>query len=652
MAEDSGFGIKKYKKIQKLDRPGLGFKSETTTQQSLAVIEPDEEGNRSALSLMNTTLARKDIVWQKRPILSSVADWAAFLRVHYPKTATGKQQLDGKLRAVKSKFDVLDEFKVRDARSKANPFEAVMKAGFQNRAAVKLAELDYLFDFELVKKNKETGLLFAGDLCGGPGGFSEYILWHRKWKARVLGLTLRNGTDDFQPGKFRKDAPSATFRAVYGPSGTGDIYDARVRSSFIGAALEVTQNVGLHLVVADGGFSVAGQENDQERLSSRLVACQLSVGLAVLREGGWLVCKLFDCWLPITQQLIYLFCLLFEATTVVKPLQSRPANSERYIVCKGLKARPPQPVMKFLESLCCLADEKAWTDNLHIWDTSAQEIPKAAVEWLAGLNETFGQRQLTALERQLKYACSPFLSITIDRDDICKTLLQHWQIPEHGTGAQYGEQLICYTDGSPQRTTLGSQVLGGAIYGLRTDPTDHVQQQSETTFVFQLPAGGTRALFIKDCKTTDVLARSGIITPKWLRPTCALPDTVLDVWIPLLGETCFVLDAWFLPLTDTAEACTFTQPVEARQATVKQFVTALAHPQLQYIQPLRHTGQLTPVFTQSIQYDSVVLCGDNLPTVSIVTAVGSLAKKQPLTVLRKQQLVSSSASTMPNLRLF
>ena len=37
-------------------------------------------------------------------------------------------------------------------------------------------------------------LLYFADICAGPGGFSEYVLWRKGWQAKGFGFTLR-GTD-------------------------------------------------------------------------------------------------------------------------------------------------------------------------------------------------------------------------------------------------------------------------------------------------------------------------------------------------------------------------------------------------------------------------------------------------------------------------
>lgn len=40
-------------------------------------------------------------------------------------------------------------------------------------------------------------LLYFADVCAGPGGFSEYVLYRKKWKAKGFGFTLK-GDHDFR----------------------------------------------------------------------------------------------------------------------------------------------------------------------------------------------------------------------------------------------------------------------------------------------------------------------------------------------------------------------------------------------------------------------------------------------------------------------
>ena len=38
-------------------------------------------------------------------------------------------------------------------------------------------------------------LLYFADLCAGPGGFSEYVLWRKGWQAKGFGFTLRGNSN-------------------------------------------------------------------------------------------------------------------------------------------------------------------------------------------------------------------------------------------------------------------------------------------------------------------------------------------------------------------------------------------------------------------------------------------------------------------------
>lgn len=57
-------------------------------------------------------------------------------------------------------------------------------------------------------------LLYFADICAGPGGFSEYVLWRRKWKAKGFGFTLK-GANDFKLNDFYSADPEL-FEPHYG----------------------------------------------------------------------------------------------------------------------------------------------------------------------------------------------------------------------------------------------------------------------------------------------------------------------------------------------------------------------------------------------------------------------------------------------------
>uniref|UniRef100_A0A8C5L309 Cap-specific mRNA (nucleoside-2'-O-)-methyltransferase 1 n=1 Tax=Jaculus jaculus TaxID=51337 RepID=A0A8C5L309_JACJA len=248
----------------------------------------------------------------------------------------------------KSVFDILDEEEMRRARTRANPYEMIRGVLFLNRAAMKMANMDFVFDHMFTNprdskgkplvKDRDPDLLYFADVCAGPGGFSEYVLWKKKWHAKGFGMTLK-GPNDFKLEDFYS-ASSELFEPYYGEGGIdgdGDITRPENINAFRNFVLDNTDRKGVHFLMADGGFSVEGQENLQEILSKQLLLCQFLMALSVLRTGGHFLCKTFDLFTPFSVGLIYLLYCCFERVCLFKPVTSRPANSERYVVCKGLK---------------------------------------------------------------------------------------------------------------------------------------------------------------------------------------------------------------------------------------------------------------------------------------------------------------------------
>lgn len=89
-------------------------------------------------------------------------------------------------------FDSLDDEDLRNARFRSNPYETIGAVIFLNRAAVKMANIDAVFDFNFTSPKKQTGedavdskeILYFADVCAGPGGFSEYVLYRKGWRAK------------------------------------------------------------------------------------------------------------------------------------------------------------------------------------------------------------------------------------------------------------------------------------------------------------------------------------------------------------------------------------------------------------------------------------------------------------------------------------
>lgn len=346
-----------------------------------------------------------------------------------------------KILSSKNIFDELDGEELRKARARSNPFETIRGVIFQNRAAMKMANIDALTDFMFTKptdKNTKSilsshSLLYFADMCAGPGGFSEYVLWRKKGDAKGFGLTLRD-SNDFKLEEFFA-GPSQMFEPHYGVGGLqgdGDIFKPENQECFIDFVKQNTENKGVHFVMADGGFSVEGQENLQEILSKQLYLCQFLVALKILRNDGHFVCKLFDLFTSFSVGLIYLMHLAFNKICICKPVTSRPANSERYIICKWLR-EDAGSIGDYLHEinldLCDFTRKDPKRDVMEVVPLNVLTDDTAFYEYVRKSNELLGKKQIQGLRKIQTFVQDP--NLHEDRQTkIRKQCLHNWQIPD------------------------------------------------------------------------------------------------------------------------------------------------------------------------------------------------------------------------------
>lgn len=237
----------------------------------------------------------------------------------------------------------------RDIRSWCDPYAQLgekqyhggLNRSFVNRSAMKLANLDFVTDFGLSSAGAD---LFV-DLCGAPGGFGEYLLW-RNNNTRGYGMSLV-GSNEQGKGlewKLKSRGDGESYQIVDGVDGTGDVCNwdnveflkARIQNDL---ALHDTAFAGVGLVVADGGTDAQRNSEFQEQISLKLFVCQVAAGLHLLREGGSLVVKAFGFATETSCAVLMDLVYMFESVRLVKPVTSRPASAERYIVAEGFKGK-------------------------------------------------------------------------------------------------------------------------------------------------------------------------------------------------------------------------------------------------------------------------------------------------------------------------
>lgn len=249
-----------------------------------------------------------------------------------------------------------------EARRACNPFEVLgegrengLNRHFMNRSAIKLANIDALLDMSLThQEDGDNGKFVFADLCAAPGGFSEYIMYrcHEKGKAcRAYGMSLTGTNENGHGLEWKLDHmprlqgwSNANYRVCGGVDGTGDIYKWE---NVLALHYEIRRDCDLfeqrnfgdptdqgkaHLVLADGGFDSQRDSECQEALAQKIVVCQAAAAVQLLRRGGTFVMKMFGFQTPVVQTLMKQLFRAFAHMVVLKPISSRPASAERYVV--------------------------------------------------------------------------------------------------------------------------------------------------------------------------------------------------------------------------------------------------------------------------------------------------------------------------------
>ncbi len=182
-------------------------------------------------------------------------------------------------------------------------------------------------------------------LAEGPGGFMEasynYIQhlrsshYHKTQLKQMMnkdvyhGITLKPH-NDYVPdwNKIKKIfGPESNIHVHY-----GNLYIYEDVVKYCGMFKD-SDCERAHIVTADGGFDYSSDFNGQELNSCQIIYSEMAVALNVLAKHGTFICKVFDLFSIPMMKMLEILKQNFEYLYIYKPETSRPANSEKYIVC-------------------------------------------------------------------------------------------------------------------------------------------------------------------------------------------------------------------------------------------------------------------------------------------------------------------------------
>lgn len=330
------------------------------------------------------------------------------------------------LEKYKNEIDNISNYKLWDFFKKlTNPFELIhyydkfknTNTGIANynpisRSYFKMWEM--IKDFNLIDFSKEKINILG--IAEGPGGFIDCIYSMRKKYSlkrhdNCICMSLKSYKNNIPGWKNSNKlfSENKSIRIYYGKDNTGDLYK---KKNIIGLK-ELHNKCKADIVTADGGFDFSIDYNKQEILAQRLIMCEIVSAFSCLAINGNFVIKIFDIFNHLTIKIIYFLTLFFENIYIVKPFTSRPANSEKYLVCKHFKGISDY----YLNELLNLVDDWEILNNQHklISDIFNFEVPLEFIHSLKLYNYHIVSNQIQTILKTLV-----FIKLNLNNEDINK----------------------------------------------------------------------------------------------------------------------------------------------------------------------------------------------------------------------------------------
>ena len=335
------------------------------------------------------------------------------------------KQFDGKKKVylVMNRFErYVDNYDDNIGNYSKNFFGLDKKPDILSRGFYKLWEILMMFDLIDIKNNK----FISAHLAEGPGSFIQATMFYRDMfckssdakNDKYYAVTLHSedvGGDNHVPelekefvSYYQKEKPvrfilhKTYTKQVAGGSkkkDNGDITDPKTIKLFGGQMDDKAD-----LITGDGGFDWIN-ENIQEQEAFRLVIAQVVAAAKLQKKGGNFVCKIFESFTRTSLKIIAMLPQMYEKVYIIKPLMSRPTNSEKYVVCIGFKYddkhKEYKNIVGKLEDLLKTLHKNTKDKIVDVFPKYI--LPKNFISIMTNINRTIANYQYKAINEMIAF---------------------------------------------------------------------------------------------------------------------------------------------------------------------------------------------------------------------------------------------------------
>ena len=219
---------------------------------------------------------------------------------------------------------------------------------------------------------------------------------------------------------------------------TGDITNGNVIKLLTAAVHKRFEDTGgATIATSDAGIDVSADYSSQEKNTALLNYGQIVAAILSLAPGGHMVTKQYTFIHPFNRSVIALVSFLFEESYVVKPVTSRPGNSEIYLVGKYFRGIDETLTNGLLNRFMAYAEGLTPVDGAPLFNPNSyvdidNELLKAGkkihneqqVEFLKEMddvynNKEYPQKELSQISQHLqKEWLDKYPVLPIEKEDL------------------------------------------------------------------------------------------------------------------------------------------------------------------------------------------------------------------------------------------